>query len=321
MALDARRRRRAADAARRDLGYRCPQCDEAVVLKHGDVVAAHFAHRSSSVCAWGRGETHQHLAAKYAIARAFGQRGLDVSIEAEILSSEGDRRADVLVRHPRTGRQIAIEVQHSALDIAAVQRRTRAYHAAGVAVIWVPTLDRATLGLTSLGDRLLVAERYPVPAWQRFVAAYHDALWFWMDGALWRGWLDDAWIAASTRDPYAGDGWKNSERWAGLTLGGPFAADALRIQISSRVAEPHESFTLPSGPTARFVVDGERDLVAAPTVVGWTEHDGRCHPKMCRAEANLQPATRHGSRRIGSRAAALAARPPPGKPLVQRVAA
>jgi len=286
MALDQTRQRLAAEAASRHLGYRCPQCNEAVVLKRGEVAAAHFAHRASSICAWGQGETPQHLGAKLAIARALGERGLEVSIEAEILSSEGDRRADVLVTHPRTGLQIAIEVQHSALGLTAIQRRMRAYHAAGVAVIWVPTLDRASLGLLPLGERLSVAERYPVPAWQRFAAAYHDVLWFWMDGSLWRGWFDDTWIAAPTHDAYAGDGWKKSQRWAGLTLEGPFAADALRIQISSRAAEPHETFMLPSGPTARFVVDGERGPVVAPTAVGWAERTGRYHPKLGYSDAD-----------------------------------
>lgn len=252
----------------------------------------------------GQGETQQHLAAKRALALALGARGLNVALEVEVLSDEGDRRADVLVEHPRTKLQIAIEVQHSPLDLDAIQRRTRAYCAAGVAVIWVPTLDRATLDLRPIGDRLWAIERYSIPAWQRFAAAYHDLLWFWMEGSLWRGWLDDAWVAAPTRDPYAGDGWKRSQRWAGLTLQGPFAPEALRIQTSSKIAEPHETFTLPMGPTARFVVDGERSAIAAPAMMGWTEHRGRYQPRIAEGKAGLRTAKGQSSR--GNQGSALA---------------
>jgi len=141
-----------------------------------------------------------------------------------------------------------------------------------------------------------------------------------MDGSLWRGWFDDTWIAAPTHDAYAGDGWKKSQRWAGLTLEGPFTADALRIQISSRAAEPHETFLLPSGPTARFVVDGERGPVVAPTAVGWAERTGRYHPKLGYSDAD-QSFTRYNSRGVGSRATVVTTKHLPRKPFARRAAA
>lgn len=278
VAMDATNRLTVADLAERTVAYRCPQCDDVVVIKRGTMVAAHFAHRADSACAWAKGETAQHLAAKSAIAASFGARGLLVRLEAEVLSCVGDRRADVLVEHPANGARVAIEIQHSPLDLNAIQDRTRAYCAANVAVIWVPTLDRKNLNLRSIGGDVLVAERYSVPGWQRFAAAYHGMLWFWMDGALWRGWLDDAWIPAPTRDPLAGEGWMPSRRWAVLTIEGPFVPASLRIQLRLNVLRSHETFQFPPGPSAHFVVDGEPKKDFTPAMCAWRERDGRSSP-------------------------------------------
>ena len=270
MALGLGGRIAADDAARSD-AHCCPGCGAAVHLKRGTIIVAHFAHRRGLACAWARGETVQHMAAKRALAGAFAARGLEVAIEAELLSSEGDRRADVLVARPGGGVRVAIEVQHSALALGAIERRTRAYAAAGVGVIWVPTLDLARYKARALpGSGLRAIDRYVAPPWQRFAAAYHGVLWFWANGALWRGWLDDAWVARPSTHEDDGSAWQRSRRWSGLTLQGPFAPLALRIAPRANALEPHERFAMPRGHAANFVLEGEAGMDPAPTALLWS---------------------------------------------------
>ena len=258
----------------REQACRCPACGEPVTLKRGRVVVAHFAHRPASACSWGTGESAAHLAAKRAFLDALAARGLDVEAEAEVLSGEGDRRADILVRHPATGARVAIEIQHSALALDAIEARSRAYAAAGVAVIWVPTLAVARLAARPLGDGgLRHVERYAAPPWQRWIDALGGATWFWDAGRLWRGWLSESWLARgadATTDPFADTGWRPSRRWTGLTLEGPFVAGDLRIHLHRRGTECHDEFTLPAGPAATFVVADERRAPPAPTRSAWS---------------------------------------------------
>ncbi len=271
----------AAENAARGVVHLCPQCGAAVTLKRGPIVTAHFSHAPASECAWASPESEQHRGAKHALAAAFAARGLWIELEAEILSSEGDRRADVLVHAPGNGGRVAIEVQHSALGIDAIERRTRAYAAAGVGVIWVGTLDLGQLAPRALaGSRLLAVDRYAIPAWQRFAAQYHGVLWFWSDGAFWRGWIDDAWTAPGRSPRDRDDPWRTSRRWGALTLDGPFAPEALRIVRRANAVEPHERFSMPTGFAANFVLAHEGAQVSAPTTVGWHDHAGAVVPRL-----------------------------------------
>jgi competence protein CoiA len=122
--------------------YRCPDpaCNQLVVIRKGSKVIHHFAHRPDASCAYGRNETHAHLLAKLLLRNEFRRRGLQADVERVVLSSESDRRADVLVRKPNTDRRVAIENQHSYLSAPDFERRTKAYIAAGVPVIWIGLL-------------------------------------------------------------------------------------------------------------------------------------------------------------------------------------
>lgn len=268
-----------AHAATRGAAFACPQCGEALTLKRGRVVVAHFAHHPGSACSWGSGESATHLAAKRAFLDAFAARGLEADAEVEVLSGEGDRRADVLVRHPSNGARIAIEIQHSALALDAIEARSRDYAAAGVPVIWVPTLAVSKLAARAVpGMRLLHVARHTAPPWQRWIDARGDGTWFWDDGRLWRGWLSESWLARAPDpglDPFADTGWQPSRRWAGLTLEGPFTAGDLRIALRSR-----EAFGLLERPVASFVVGDERRPPPAPSVTGWVNNDGHLTPSI-----------------------------------------
>jgi|GEM_PF-1436462 len=271
----------AAASAQRPFAYYCPGCTGPVTLKRGRIVTPHFAHAPEARCAYAHAETAQHLAAKAQLAAAFMRRGLRVELEAEVLSSEGDRRADILVHDPLSRMRVAIEVQHSALSVEAIERRTRAYAAAGVPVIWIATLDLHRLQPRKLSaSRLLAVDRYPVAPWKRFAAAYHGVLWFWNDGALWRGWLDDAWTGRRSHEDDPDPSWSRSRRWGGLTLDGPYAPDALRIARRASRIEPHEDFAFPTGFAANFVVRIERTQARSPALTAWTDRHGRVTPSL-----------------------------------------
>lgn len=266
-----------ADGAERDAGHRCPGCGAPVRLKRGRFVTAHFAHHADSPCGWGTGETAVHLDAKRSLCAALVARGLDARLEIEVDSLVGDRRADILVRSPRTGAPIAIEIQHSDLAVDAIEARTRAYAAAGVAVLWIPTLDQARLGLASVpGTRLSATTRYAAPEWQRWAAAYHGHLWFWCGDALRRGWLDQGWVAAAhTAD---NGGWRPSRRFVSLTLEAPVAPRDLRLAIGRRLASPHERYRLPTGPGVTMLAPGETRSPPPPSAPQWIDRGGRFSP-------------------------------------------
>ena len=75
----------------------CPQCKCEVVLKKGRVRIAHFAHKPPIECVAGVPETAAHYRAKLAIRDGLRKRGLTAELEKVILSTEGDRRADVAI--------------------------------------------------------------------------------------------------------------------------------------------------------------------------------------------------------------------------------
>lgn len=53
-----------AEKASKQSSYFCPSCLETVVLKHGQLKIAHFAHRKHGCYAFSEGETAEHLAGK-----------------------------------------------------------------------------------------------------------------------------------------------------------------------------------------------------------------------------------------------------------------
>ena len=127
--------------------YRCPDpaCNQLVTIRKGPNLVHHFAHRPDASCGYGRGETLAHLQAKLLLRDEFRRRGLQADVERVVLSSESDRRADVLVWKSDSDRRVAVEVQHSNLNISDIERRTTAYMAASVPVIWIGLMNDGRL--------------------------------------------------------------------------------------------------------------------------------------------------------------------------------
>ena len=111
--------------------YSCPGCQGVVLLKHGQVMCPHFAHKSLQDCQFfSENESAQHLSLKAALYKSLVNHGEKVSIE-KVLSEMG-QIADLLV-----GDSLALEVQCSRLSQQRLRERTCAYHQAGYEVRWL----------------------------------------------------------------------------------------------------------------------------------------------------------------------------------------
>lgn len=121
----------------------CPECSSDLVLKAGEVVVHHFAHRAEPDC-WHRGgEGLDHLQAKLAIGAAYAPYAREVRYEERIIPG---RRADVALLGCRTAAgaemTVVVEVQASVISTDELSERTDDYLAEGVGVIWAWTWSR-----------------------------------------------------------------------------------------------------------------------------------------------------------------------------------
>jgi competence protein CoiA len=116
---------------KRKESYSCPGCQGVVLLRYGQVMCPHFAHKSLQDCQFfSENESAQHLSLKAALYKSLVNHGEKVSIE-KVLSELG-QIADLFV-----GDSLALEVQCSRLSQQRLRERTCAYHQAGYEVRWL----------------------------------------------------------------------------------------------------------------------------------------------------------------------------------------
>lgn len=244
-----------ASAAQRGPKFTCPNCKAPVILKKGRVLTHHFAHKPPTACTWAVGETAAHMKAKNALCEAFRQSGRQAEVEVEILSTSGDRRADVVVWSSDGKTRVAFEIQHQPLSFEGIEQRTRGYIAASVPVLWMGLLSAKAIDGAGRKGGNLVIERYPPRQWEKWAHAFSfKNIWF-MDeqGCLWRGVLTGHKIEvphSSWHDSYgserSGGGFtRNSKRWRTLTLSGPFQIADLVIKLKDRDPWENKEFKLP----------------------------------------------------------------------------
>ena len=216
--------------------YRCPSptCNQLVTLRKGSKVIHHFAHRPDASCAYGRGETLAHLQAKMFLRDEFRRRGFQADVERVVLSSESDRRADVLIRKPDGDRRVAIEIQHSDLYTSDIERRTKAYLAASVPVIWIGLMDFGLLGNSDRSLNGFYVCNYRARDWQKWAHDYNGGHLWLLDVAVFRGTM-----------------WRASFQGGTTILQGPFEMRSLRFKLFKRMQTLHgRSFPLAYGVSA-----------------------------------------------------------------------
>ena len=227
--------------------HRCPGCNAEVILKRGRRVIAHFAHKPPVDCSWGKGETHAHRYSKALVADALTERGLNAEVEFEVETLTGDRRADVMTWHPGTGQAIAIELQHSTIDLDNIEARARSYASAGIAQFWIGFLSKNAKdkALPDGKDRWKI-EQYSARPFENWISGFNMGKGFWMydpfEGCFWNCEISDhhTWVEETTRydeygeEHYHGGYWRKSKRWKELTMWGPYHITDLKLKLFTR---------------------------------------------------------------------------------------
>ena len=217
----------------------------------------HFAHKPPTNCSWAAGETAAHMEAKTHLRDSFRAMGLRSEYEVVVLSSEGDRRADVVVWLTDTQQRIAFEIQHQPLSFQAIEQRTDSYHAAQIPILWIGLIKKTTLEGAQAEQDYLLVKRYSPRPWEKWAHAYaFRKLWFLdEDGGVWLGELNphvidvpsSTYIDENGDENYAGGFTRKSKRYRDLKLRGPFSLPALHIEITTRRPFKTREFSLPGG--------------------------------------------------------------------------
>jgi len=240
----------------------CPNCLSEVILKRGRIVIAHFAHKPPVECDWARGETLAHMEAKRIIAESFVSRGLRAEIEWPVPTLPSHRRADVMVWNDR-GDSVAVELQHTAIDLDEIEARAFSYAGAGIAQIWIPFLsdqiwDEADAVKKPDGRSEYFVRRYPARPFERWIHGFNFGLVPYFDPTskvLWFGSMEGHWISGDGSTWY--DQWGQeqysagynrwSKRWRELTLVGPYQPKEIRILPKRRTAKSLGHYHWPGG--------------------------------------------------------------------------
>ncbi|MDT2813565.1 competence protein CoiA family protein [Vagococcus carniphilus] len=109
----------------------CPSCQEVVIIKNGNVMCSHFAHKQKSDCSsFSENESKEHLLGKKLIAE--NCKKFSIPYELEAFLPDLKQRPDILVAN-----KYAIEFQCSPLSISRFKERTATYQDNGYQVIWI----------------------------------------------------------------------------------------------------------------------------------------------------------------------------------------
>lgn len=113
--------------------YRCPGCQQPVLLRHGKHRIPHFAHKKHALCGFSEGETLEHLQGKKQI-----YQWLKINKwcpQLEVYLPQIEQRPDILLK--RKSQRIAIEFQCSPLSLERMLERNTGYQQAGITVWWI----------------------------------------------------------------------------------------------------------------------------------------------------------------------------------------
>ena len=254
-----------ASAAQRGGEFRCPYCGKELILKKGQVVIHHFAHKPPIVCDWARGETLAHLEAKRAVHAALTARGVRAELEYSVETLPGDRRADVMAWSPG-GRMIAIELQHTSISAEEIAERAFAYARAGAAQIWISFLS-ASVWKEALerADGTWLVRRYAPRQFELWIDGLTAKTGRWMYDPqarfFWRAKMkpheileeETIWYTPGGIEHYRPARKRVSKKYRDLVLEGPFSLEALRVILRNRRAFSLKSHRWPAGAVANLV--------------------------------------------------------------------
>lgn len=120
---------------RKTENFFCPQCKQPVILKVGDVVIPHFAHRQHTACrdSFSEGESPIHLLGKSQLHDWLTQHSDRVELEPYI--REIRQRPDLLITWK--GEEVPFEFQCSVIPVSKVEERNTGYSLMNMQPIWL----------------------------------------------------------------------------------------------------------------------------------------------------------------------------------------
>ncbi|QIL45733.1 hypothetical protein G7081_00830 [Vagococcus coleopterorum] len=112
-------------------GWYCPACHCSLIIKNGQKIRPHFAHKAKQECqSFSEAETAEHLSGKALLAKWCESIGVPYELEAYLPQLQ--QRPDLLIHQ-----KIAIEFQCSSLPWSRFIERTETYLDHGFQVIWI----------------------------------------------------------------------------------------------------------------------------------------------------------------------------------------
>lgn len=120
---------------RKTMTFYCPQCENPVRLKIGQVMIPHFAHIVLSDCltSFSERESPIHLKGKLQLAEFFEEKSLEIFVESYL--PELCQRPDILVKS--THQSYAIEFQCCTIPIEVRDMRSKGYLKSNIEPIWI----------------------------------------------------------------------------------------------------------------------------------------------------------------------------------------
>lgn len=120
---------------RKTMTFFCPQCENPVRLKIGQVMIPHFAHIVLSDCltSFSERESPIHLKGKLQLAEFFEEQSLEVFVESYL--PEIRQRPDILVKSSH--QSYAIEFQCCTIPIEVRDLRSRGYLKSNIEPVWI----------------------------------------------------------------------------------------------------------------------------------------------------------------------------------------
>lgn len=125
-------------ASKRHERFFCPACHEQVIVRAGEAVIPHFAHRERSACVnheGGEGPVHEK--GKLLLYQWLRRQNLSVRLENYL--PDINQRPDLLITI--RNKHIALEFQCARIPIKRIMARNRGYHQLGMIPIWVLGAD------------------------------------------------------------------------------------------------------------------------------------------------------------------------------------
>lgn len=117
----------------------CPECGSQVIFKNGSLKVAHFAHKPSSDCYYGTGESEAHMLMKKNFYEKLKTRYPKINATIEDGSFNG-RRADLSIKGKN--KNVVVEFQASKITTKEIIERTIDYNIQGFYVLWIFHISR-----------------------------------------------------------------------------------------------------------------------------------------------------------------------------------